>query len=172
MKYLVIDSIQSSARRRYLEYPDSITHNTFNVDSVSCDPPCCWRICSMETISVRIPALEIAQIPTTGPPCLEDAQPHAALVLSQCLECSIEHLNLRVGQGAARRQMRKKEIAADHCACVRSGEGEGASSWEERVKHFDDRVRQIRLVQQLDLYKVGREKVRPPRDRDTRRLSP
>ena len=37
------------------------------------------------------------------------------------------------------------------------------------MKHFDDRVRQIRLVQQLDLYKVGRDKVRPPRDHDTRK---
>lgn len=67
------------------------------------------------------------------------------------------------------RLLGRKKTGLRLTLCLRSGEGEGASSWEERVKHFDDRVRQIRLVQQLDLYKVGREKVRPPRDHDTRK---
>lgn len=38
------------------------------------------------------------------------------------------------------------------------GEGE-AANWEERIRHFDERVRRIRLVQQLDHYKVNRDKV-------------
>lgn len=33
------------------------------------------------------------------------------------------------------------------------------SKWDERVRYFDDRVRRVRLLQQLDLYKSNREKI-------------
>ena len=97
----------------------SYCEDTFGVDSVSCTPPgCCLCICFMETISVQIPALEIATIPTTGPHDYQMLpQPHAALALSQCwngpskitspclqrlphMQSFTWHLNLQVGQGA------------------------------------------------------------------------
>jgi hypothetical protein len=31
-------------------------------------------------------------------------------------------------------------------------------AWSERVRHFDERVRRVRLIQQLDLYKLNRKR--------------
>jgi hypothetical protein len=50
---------------------------------------------------------------------------------------------------------------ASHTVGVHTRRGAGQVqdvAWSERIRHFDERVRRVRLIQQLDLYKANRKR--------------